>query len=333
LFNLNKKQTVVHFIGRRLLQSLVILFGVSLIVFALINVIPGNPYLSMFPADIPTDQIEATLRRVGYYDSLPLKYVKWITRILRGDFGYSIFYRDRVSDIIASRMGNTLLLTVSAIAVSVLLGISAGIFTARRRGTLVDNSVSVATFVILSLPSLFFGMLLLKFLGADLRLLPISGMVNVTADYHGMAHIADVARHMVMPGIVLGLGNAAMMLRYTRSSVAGVLSSDYIRTARSHGLCETTIVFKHTLKNIMIPVVTVLSLQIPDLLSGALLTETVFSWPGVGRLSFEAVRHRDYPLIMGILLVMVLITLSANFIADVSYAVIDRRITLGNGHE
>ncbi|GHU08714.1 peptide ABC transporter permease [Spirochaetia bacterium] len=324
---------MTKFLGERLLQSLIILFGVSCVVFVLVNCIPGNPYLSMFPPDIPTDQIEAMLRRVGYYDSLPVKYFKWVSRILQGDFGYSIFYHEKVSGIIASRMGNTILLSVSAITISILAGVSVGIFTAKRKGSLTDNSISVVTYIVLSLPSFFLGMLLLKIFGADLRLLPISGKVTAYADYYGFAYVADVARHMLMPSIVLGLGNAATMLRYTRSSVAGILAADYIRTARSHGLRESTIASKHTLKNIMIPVVTVLSLQIPDLLSGALLTETVFSWPGIGRLSYDAVRHRDYPLIMGILLVMAVITLAANFIADVAYAMIDRRITLGKGNE
>jgi peptide/nickel transport system permease protein len=282
----------------------------------------------MFPPEISGDQIEAMLRRVGYYDSLPIKYIKWISRILQGDFGYSIFYHEGVMGIIASRLGNTILLAVSALAISIVLGVSVGIFTAQRRGSLADNSVSVLTFVILSLPSFFFSMLLLKVLGADLRLLPISGKVTVYADYHGIAHALDVARHMVMPSIVLGLGYASSMLRYTRSSVTGILTADYIRSARAHGLHERTVIFKHTLKNVSIPIVTVLSLQIPDMLSGALLTETVFMWPGIGRLSFEAVRHRDYPLIMGILLIMAVITLGANFIADVAYALIDPRITL-----
>jgi peptide/nickel transport system permease protein len=172
-------------------------------------------------------------------------------------------------------------------------------------------------------------MLLIKVFGADRRIFPVSGKVTVYANYTGIAHIVDVARHLVLPTVVLGLANAAMMLRYTRTSVASILTADYIRSARAHGISERRVLFKHTLKNILIPVVTVLSLQIPELLSGALLTETVFMWPGVGRLSFEAVGHRDYPLIMGILLTMAVITLAANLLADLCYAAIDPRITLG----
>jgi peptide/nickel transport system permease protein len=305
------------------------MFGVSVVVFFLVNQIPGNPYASMFSPDIPSDQVEARLRAVGCYDPLPLKYIKWIGRIAVGDFGYSIFYRDKVGSIIFNRMLNTLLLTLSSLAISMALGISAGIYTGRNRHGLADNGVSVLTFLMLSVPSFFFGMLLIKVLGADLRLLPISGMVTVAAGYRGLDYALDVARHMIMPSFVLGLLYAATMLRYTRSSVIGIINADFIRSARAHGLSEGRILFKHLLKNILIPIVTVLSLQIPDMLSGALLIETVFVWPGVGRLSFEAVQHRDYPLIMGILLVMALITLVSNLIADVAYALIDQRITLG----
>jgi peptide/nickel transport system permease protein len=305
------------------------MFGVSIIVFFLVNRIPGNPYASMFPPDIPSDQVEAKLWELGYYDPLPLKYVKWVSRIAVGDFGYSIFYRDKVSSIVFNRMRNTLLLTVSSLAVSMIVGISAGIYTGRRRRGLADNSVSVLTFLLLSIPSFFFGMLMIKVLGADLRLLPISGMVSVSANYQGLDHVLDVFRHMIMPSFILGLLYSAAMLRYTRSSVIAIVNADFIRSARAHGLSEGVILFRHLLKNILIPIVTVLSLQIPDMLSGALLIETVFVWPGVGRLSFEAVQHRDYPLIMGILLVMALITLVSNLIADLAYALIDQRITLG----
>jgi peptide/nickel transport system permease protein len=301
------------------------------IVFTLVNLIPGNPYLSMLSPDIPTDQVEALLRRVGYYDPLPLKYVKWLGRVVQGDFGYSIFYRDKVMDVIASRMGNTLLLSISAIVVSTLVGISAGFSTAKHRRGFSDNTVLVLTFIVLSIPSFFFAMLLIRFFGADLRILPVSGMVNVAANYKGFARVLDIGRHMILPTIILGLGNAVMMLRYTRSSVIDVIHAEFIQVAKAHGLPERVITLKHTLKNVMIPIVTVLSLQIPGLLSGALLIETVFIWPGIGRLSFEAVRHRDYPLIMGILLVMAMITLISNFLADVSYAAIDPRISLDDG--
>ncbi|GHV71894.1 peptide ABC transporter permease [Spirochaetia bacterium] len=317
-----------RYLGRRLLQSLIIMAGVSVIVFTLVNLIPGNPYLSMLPLDTPPEQVEIMLRRVGYYDPLPVKYFKWLGRVVRGDFGNSLFYREKVMTVIASRLWNTVLLSVSAITISTMAGIGLGFFSARRQKGFSDNTILVFSFIILSIPQFFFAMLLILLFGAQLRLLPISGMVDVIANNQGFAKALDIGRHMIMPTIILGLGNTVMMLRYARSSVIDVLRADYIRVARAHGLSEKVIMMKHTLKNVMIPIVTVLSLQIPGLLSGALLTETVFVWPGIGRLSFEAVSHRDYPLIMGILLIMALITLASNFLADVAYAAIDPRLSL-----
>jgi peptide/nickel transport system permease protein len=324
---------MVTFVARRLFQSLIILFGVSVIVFTLVNLIPGNPYYSMFSPDIPPEQIEAMLHQVGYYDPLPIKYGKWLSRLAAGDFGYSIFYREPVMKIIASRLGNTALLAVCAIVVSTILGITVGIFAARHRNSKADTAISFLVFLFLSVPTFFFGMLLIKIFSVDLKLLPISGMVTVQRHFTGFAHVLDVARHLVLPVVILGLYNGVTMLRYTRSSVLEVLHTDYIRAARARGLPEPVVLYRHTLKNALIPIVTVLSLQIPALLSGALITETVFLWPGVGRLSFEAVNHRDYPLVMGILLLMALITLVSNFVADLLYAVIDQRVVLGEGHQ
>lgn len=320
------------YIGKRLLQAVIILFGVSIIVFALVNFMPGNPYSSMFSPDIPPEQIEAKLRELGYYDPLPLQYIKWLGRALQGDLGYSIWYKEPVLDIILGRLGNTALLACSSIIVSTILGISIGIYSARHKKGLVDNVSSVVAFAALSIPSFFFGMVLIKIFGVDLKLLPISGMVTVGQEgVTGAARIIDIARHMVLPTVVLGLMNAATMLRYTRSSMVDIQGMDFIRTARAKGLPERKVIYKHALKNALSQIITVLSLQIPGLLSGSLLTETVFLWPGVGRLNYDAVSHRDYPLIMGIVLILASFTLLANLIADISYAAIDPRVLQKDG--
>jgi peptide/nickel transport system permease protein len=281
----------------------------------------------MFPPETPTEQIEAMLRDLGYYDPLAVKYFKWAGRAIQGDFGYSIFYKQPVMKVIASRLGNTVLLSLTAIVLSTILGISLGIFTARRRNGAVDAAASVTSFILLSMPVFFLGMLMIKIFAVNLRLFPISGMVTVHRNYRGLEKTMDVIHHMVLPALILGLYYAVTMFRYTRSSVFDVLRADYIRAARAHGIPERVVLYRHTLKNAMIPIVTVLSLQIPSLLSGALITETVFLWPGVGRLSYEAVNHRDYPLVMGILLIMACITLVSNLAADITYAAIDQRIT------
>ena len=320
------------YIGKRLLQAVIILLGVSVIVFALVNFIPGNPYSGMYSPDIPTEEIEAKLDELGANDPIPIQYVKWLGRALTGDLGYSIWYKEPVISVILGRLGNTALLACSSILVSTLLGITVGIYSARHRKGLVDNVSTVMAFTALSIPSFFFGMILIKIFGVDLQILPISGMVTVGKEsITGAARAADIARHMVLPTVVLGLMNAATMLRYTRSSMVDIQGMDFIRTARAKGLPERKVIYKHALKNALSQIITVLSLQIPGLLSGSLLTETVFLWPGVGRLNFEAVNHRDYPLIMGIVLILASFTLIANQIADISYAAIDPRVLQNDG--
>lgn len=315
------------YIGKRLMQAVIILFGVSIIVFALVNFMPGDPYSGMYSPDIPPEQIEAKLEELGAYDPIPLQYIKWLGRALAGNLGYSIWYKEPVLDVILSRLGNTALLACAAILVSTIIGISVGIYSARHKNGLVDNVSSVLAFAALSIPSFFFGMILIKIFGVDLELLPISGMSTVTTQpVSAFEYAIDVLRHMILPTTVLGLMNAATMLRYTRSSMVDIQGMDYIRTARAKGMPERKVIYKHALKNALSQIITVLSLQIPGLLSGSLLTETVFLWPGVGRLNYEAVNHRDYPLIMGIVLILASFTLIANLLADISYAVIDPRV-------
>ena len=323
------------YIGKRLLTSVVILFGVSVIVFFLVMSIPGDPYSGMYSPDIPPEQIAAKLEELGANDPWPVQYVKWLGRVVTGDFGYSIWYKTPVIGIILDRLGNTALLACAAIALSTLLGITVGIYSARHKKGIVDNTssilafaaITIFSFIGISIPSFFFGMVLIKIFGVNLKLLPISGMVTVSANpVTGPAYVLDVAKHMILPTIVLGLMNAATMMRYTRASMVDIQSMDYIRTARAKGLPERKVIYKHGLKNALSQIITILSQQIPSLLSGSLLTETVFLWPGVGRLNFEAVNHRDYPLIMGIVLILASFTLIANLIADISYALIDPRV-------
>lgn len=314
------------YIGKRLLQAVVILLGVSIIVFTLVQLMPGNPYSSMISPDIPPDQVEEMLDRLGANDPIPVQYVKWLGQVVTGNLGYSTWYKEPVVEVILGRLGNTALLACSSIVVSTILGITIGIYSARHKKGIVDNVSSVVAFAALSIPSFFFGMVLIKIFGVDLKLLPISGMVTVGQQSGGLSYVIDVARHMILPTVVLGLMNAATMLRYTRSSMVDIQGMDFIRTARAKGLPERKVIYKHALKNALSQIITVLSLQIPGLLSGSLLTETVFLWPGVGRLNYDAVSHRDYPLIMGIVLILATFTLLANLIADICYAAIDPRV-------
>ena len=311
---------------KRMLNTIPILLGISIIVFILINCQPGNPYSNMVDPSVTDEVKEQMLKQIGYYDPLPIKYVKWVSRAVTGDLGYSIAYKEPVISVIGSRVGNTLILGTAALFLSVLIAIPIGMVSSVKRYSIFDYVTTVFTFIGLSIPAFFFGMLLIKFFAVDLKILPVSGMVTVGKNYVGVNHIIDIVNHMILPVIVLALINTASFMRYTRSSMIDIISQDYIRTARAKGVSSYGIVLKHAFKNALIPIITIISLELPTLFSGALLTETIFVWPGIGRLNFEAVTNRDYSLIMGLVMIFAIVTLLSNLIADILYAAVDPRI-------
>jgi peptide/nickel transport system permease protein len=280
----------------------------------------------MIDPNVTPEIKEQMLKKVGYYDPLPLKYVKWASRAVVGDFGYSITYKEPVKEVINSRIPNTIILALSALFLSTLLAIPIGIVSSVRRNSIFDYSMTIIAFIGLSIPAFFFGMLLIKTFSVDLNITPISGMTTVGKNYIGINHAMDVINHMILPTVVLALINTASLMRYTRSSMIEIVKQDYIRTAKAKGVSSLNITFKHALKNALIPIITILSFQLPSLLSGALLTETIFVWPGIGRLNYEAVLNRDYPLIMGIVMIFAVMTLIINLVADLLYAIVDPRI-------
>lgn len=317
---------MLRYIFRRTLIALPVLLAISLVVFALLNLQPGDPYVSMIDPQTSPEQKAELLARLGYSDPIWLKYVKWLGRALVGDLGYSLQYGAKVSDIIASRLGNTALLAGSALLLTLSVAVPVGLYTGLRRNSRADLAISMLSFVVVSIPTFFLGMVLIKIFAADLRWLPTSGVVTVGAKREGLDHVVDVARHLVLPAVVLAASNIAIMNRYLRSSVSELLGQDFIRTLFAKGLTRRQIINPHLLRNAAKPLITIISLEIPALLSGALLTETVFSWPGIGRLNYEAVLNRDYALLMGIILFLAVITLFANLIADIVYALVDPRV-------
>jgi peptide/nickel transport system permease protein len=311
-----------------MLLMIPVLLGISVVIFALINVAPGDPYTSMIDPNITAEDKRVMLESIGYYDPLPVKYVKWLSRAVKGDLGFSLRYKEPVTKIISRNLQNTLLLSMSALLFSVLLGVPIGVLLATRKYSLFDNILTVFSFIGLSIPAFFFGMLMIKFLAFDLNLFPISGMTTIGQDFTGMRKALDLLHHMALPVTVLGMVNMASLMRYTRSAMLEVITQDYIRTARAKGLKERTVIYKHALKNALIPVVTVICISIGYLLSGALLTETVFSWPGMGTLVYQAILNRDYSLVTASTMVIAVFILLSNLLADIIYAFLDPRIKL-----
>ena len=314
------------YVFKRLIQTIPVLIGISIIVFVLVKLQPGDPFSSMMDPNVSKEMQEKMLQELGYNDPIIIQYFKWLLRVLQGDFGYSIQFKQPVLSVIFSRLGNTAILSLCSMIISILIAIPCGVISATKQFTKTDYIVTVFAFMGLSIPSFFFGMLLIKVFSVDLGWLPISGMVSTGVALSGFAYAFDIAKHMLLPMVVLALMNTASLMRYTRSDMIEVLKTDYIRTARSKGVRKRSIIYQHALKNELLPLITVVTMQIPSLLSGALLTETIFVWPGIGRLNYNAVMSRDYPLIMGIVMMVAVISLFTNLLADILYAVVDKRV-------
>lgn len=317
-----------NYIVKRLIISLFVLFGISILIFALVNLQPGNPYLHMLSPNTPPELIEEKLRSIGYYDNFFIKYIKWMKRALVFDLGYSIKFSRPVIEIISSRIGNTILLMGLSLILSSVLGVAIGMISSLKRNTAVDDIITVVSFVGVSIPAFFFSLVLIKIFSYDLSILPSSGMYNVRYNYSGIEKILDMLLHLILPSAVLIMVHMASFIRYTRSAMIEILDKDYIKSAMAKGMSFRKAILKHGLKNALIPIITVFFIQVPTLFSGALMTETVFVWPGIGRLGYEAVQNRDYPLIMGILMITAVVILISNILADVFYILVDKRVEL-----
>lgn len=316
-----------QYLLRRLLQVIPTLLGTSFIVFVIINAAPGNPMSHLIDPRIDRATLEAREKRLGLDKPLTHRFVIWLSETARGNLGFSTRYRRAVVDLIGARIGPTLLLTFSALIISFIIAVPIGVYSATHQYSRTDYFFLVLTMAAVSIPVFFLGVAMIKLLAFDLRLFPIGGMVTAGMRHeHWLAYALDVGRHLVLPLFVLSCAEVAMFVRYTRSSMLEVVKQDYVRTARAKGLSERVVIYKHALRNALIPVITVLGLSLPFLFSGAILTEAVFSWPGLGTLNLEAVSTRDYPLLMGINLFLAVIVILGNLMADLLYAAADPRI-------
>lgn len=315
-----------NYIIRRILLMIPVLIGISIIIFALIHMMPGNPYAYMIETDATAEDVEQMLQAVGYYDPLPVQYAKWVGGLLQGNLGYSLKFKEPISEMISRRIGNTLMLSGVALVLSILVAIPLGVISATRQYSVFDYIATLVAFIGLSIPAFFFALLLVKFFAIDLKWFPISGMETLASGYTGFRAFLDFLHHLALPVIVLGFIQMASFMRYTRTSLLEVIQQDYIRTARAKGLNERIVIYKHALRNALIPVVTIISLSLGQLVSGAVLTETIFVWPGMGTLIFQAVMNRDYPVIMDATMILAFMILMANLFADIMYALVDPRI-------
>lgn len=300
------------YIIRRLLLLIPVIIGVTFLVFTIMYFTPGNAALNKLGERAPEAEVQALMEEMGLNDPLLVQYFRYISKAIRGDFGRSYKSNKSVFSEVFSRFPATLKLTAASIFLAIILGIPIGIISATKQYTLTDSIAMILALIGVSMPVFWLGLMLILVFSVWLGILPSSG--------------SDTLRHLVLPAFSLGVGSLAIITRMTRSSMLEVVRQDYIRTARSKGVSERKVINKHALKNALIPIVTVVGLQFGSLLGGAVLTETVFSWPGVGRLMVESIKAKDTPMVLASVIFISVTFSIVNLLVDILYAYIDPRI-------
>jgi len=303
---------MLRYLSRRVLYTLPVVWLVVSLVFLLIHLVPGDPIAQMLGEGAPAADLEAARHAYGLDLPLGQQYFNYWKGVLHGDLGMSLRYNQNVSRLLTQRYPYTLQLTLAALVVAILLSIPAGVHSARRRNQWDDRALSVVSLFGLSFPNFALGPILILLFSIKLGWLPVSG--------------SGTFANLVLPAITMGSALAAILTRMVRTSMLEELSQDYIRTARAKGLPETTVVYHHALRNALIPVITVLGLQFGALLAGAIVTEKIFSWPGIGRLTIDAISNRDYTVVQGCILAIGLTYVAVNFMTDLVYSVVNPRI-------
>lgn len=314
---------IFAYLIKRIVYALIVLFMVSVVTFSIIRLAPGGPSLLADPK-LSKPEIAQIERQLGIDKPIPVQFVLWLTQILRGDLGKSFLYQTGNLETIMTRLPNTLILAGVSLLISILIAVPLGLYSAVRPYGALDQSLGVLSLISISIPVFWLGLLLIILFAVTLRILPAGGMASPGLE----DSLVDRAKHLILPVFVLSTAGIAEIMRYTRSSARNVLRQDFVRTARAKGLSEGTLQRRHVLRNALIPVVTIIGLQLPRLVGGAAVTETIFSWPGMGRLGVEAALSRDYPLIMAITLFVAVAVVAFNLIVDLIYPLLDPRIGL-----
>ena len=316
------------YILRRILISIPVIFMITIIVFSLVEIAPGD-MLDFFLTDdaianMTEEDIFEMRERLGLNDPPPIRYIKWLGNVLQGDLGFSIVEKEPVAEILVRRMNNSLILMGSGLIISIIVGIPLGVFLARHQYSFWDFSLTGLSFIALSMPAFVAGIVGMYFFAIKIPIFPAGGMYSPL----GSRGPGDLLYHLILPAFILSMMYIARNMRYTRFSMLDVLNQDYVVTARAKGMKERVVVYRHALRNALIPVVTVIGLSIPMVIVGAVFLETIFNWPGMGRLYYKAVLARDFPIVMGANLFIAVIVLVSNLVVDIVYSIIDPRVRL-----
>ena len=305
---------MVNFIVRRILQTIPVLFGVIVITFILMYMVPGDPVVSMVGERYDEETIHKLRKELHLDDSLPMQFVHYVSNVMRGDFGKSFITGGSVSEELLIKFPNTLILAVASMIIAIITGLTMGIVSSLKPQSILDKITMFFALAGISAPVFWVGLMLILFIGVFLRWLPPTGFGGV--------------EYIILPAITLGLRSAAYLARLTRATMLDVLNQDYIRTARMKMLPEWKVILKHGFPNILIPIITVIGTDFGSYLSGAVLTESIFGWPGIGRYALEAILKRDFPVIQGTVLFMALMFILANLIVDIFYGIVDPRMRI-----
>lgn len=312
---------MTEYILRRIIQSVFIVWGCATLVFFMLRLIPGDPVVQMLGPEYTPEAATALRAKLGLDEPVYVQYVKWFGNMVRGDLGDSITGSESVVDAIKTGLPKTLSLALVSFVIALLLAVPTGVLAALRRNTWADYLVSIVAFVGVSMPGFWFGIILIIVFAVRLNWLPAIGYAELTED-----GFWPWLERLILPGLAIGLSYAAILMRFVRAGLLEVLGSDYVRTARAKGLTERRVVVRHALRNSLIPVVTVIGIQLALLLSGAVVIETVFSIRGLGRILVGAIFDRDYPIVQGVILLVAVIFVAANLLVDIVYTWLDPRI-------
>jgi peptide/nickel transport system permease protein len=313
---------MINYIIKRVIMMIPILFGISILSFGIMYAAPGKPAIMNLDPEIPPEVREAQIERLGLNDPIPVQYVRWLGNVVQGDFGTSYSRKIPVTDMILDRLPNTILLMASSLFLAAIIAIPFGVISATRQYSLTDYGVTVGSFLGLATPNFWLGIMLIMVFSVQLGWTPVGGIQTIGGDFS----MIDRLHHLILPAFVLATADMAGLTRYTRSSMLEVINQDYIRTARAKGFRERRVVYKHGLRNGLIPVITMFGLMLPTMIGGSAIVESVFNWPGIGKMFIDATFQRDYPVIMAITMFGALLTVIGNLIADILYAVLDPRI-------
>ncbi|GIM31817.1 ABC transporter permease [Paraclostridium bifermentans] len=306
---------------KRLLNMIPMLFFITIISFILMHLAPGDPLQAYISPDMNVEDIERIRESLGLNDPIIVQYFKWLFNTIQGNLGYSMVNSKPVLDLILERLGPTILLSGSALVISIIISIPVGLISGYKKNSIIDKVLNVVSYIGISIPSFWFAMMLIYVFSIKLNIFPSVGMRTI-----GVDTTLDLINHLILPVTVLSFYNLSVYIRYIRSSTIEQLKQDYVTTQYAYGASTKDILFKHVLKNTLLPVITIFGMSLPSIFTGAFITETIFGWPGMGQLGVNAIFGYDYPVVMGITLFSSAMLIIGNLIADILYAMVDPRI-------